>query len=240
VVFLQNFLFYFALFFIYSVIGFVVETLYVMITSKDKKIVDRGFLIGPYLPIYGFGAIIMALYLSQYKDNAITVFLLGLIICSVLEYLTSYIMELLFKTRWWDYSNNKFNLNGRICGFNSILFGLGGILIIYFLDPLIVNLLSKIPTNIFNAVFVFCFIIFISDFIISINVINDFKKTLTSIDLKKDSTIEFSKAVKDKIVKNHMILQKRLFDAFPDIIYNKINDIKDDIKEFIDKYDKGN
>ena len=108
------------------------ETIFVGI--QKKRIVDRGFLIGPYCPIYGVGALVMIFYLTQYKDNILTVFILGVVICSLLEYFTSYVMEKLFKTRWWDYSNNKFNLNGRICGFNSLLFGIAGVLVIYFVQ----------------------------------------------------------------------------------------------------------
>lgn len=114
-------LFYIACFEIYSVIGWCLETTLVFINTKN--FINRGFLIGPYCPIYGFGAVLMILYLTQYRDNILTVFILGAVTCSVLEYLTSYFMELLFKTRWWDYSNHKFNLNGRICGQNSLLFG---------------------------------------------------------------------------------------------------------------------
>ena len=127
-----TYLFYFI---IYSIIGWIVETSYVYISTK--KFVDRGFLVGPYCPIYGSGAVLMILYLTQYKDNILTVFILSTVICSILEYLTSYIMEVLFKTRWWDYSTQKFNLNGRICGKNSLLFGLAGILVIYIIHPVI-------------------------------------------------------------------------------------------------------
>ena len=241
---MKTFLFYFAYFFLYSVIGWIFETCFVMLKSKDKKFVDRGFLVGPYCPIYGCGALIMIFYLTQYKDNALTVFILSLVICSILEYVTSYIMEKLFKTRWWDYSNYKFNLNGRICGQNSLLFGLGGIIVIYIAHPVMIKLLNRIPTNIFCAISAFVLVLFIADFILSMNVINSFKKTLTSIDLKKDSTLEFAKAVREKIISNHTILQKRLLDAFPDIIVDKLldikNDIKEELKEFIDKYDDKN
>ena len=108
----------------------------------EKKIIDRGFLIGPYCPIYGCGTLGMILYLEQYKDNIITVFFLAVIICSILEYLTSYLMEKIFNARWWDYSDEKFNLNGRICGKNALLFGLGGVIIIYIAHPLLKNIMN--------------------------------------------------------------------------------------------------
>ena len=208
-----------------------------MITRKTKKFVNRGFLIGPYCPIYGYGAIIMILYLTQYKNNIITVFILGLVVCSILEYITSYLMEILFKTRWWDYSKNKFNLNGRICGKNCILFGLGGIAVIYIVQPILEKILTKIPNNIFIFISIIALIGYIFDTIFSLNGIKHFKKTLTTIDLKKDSTQEFTKAVKESISKNNKIFEKRLMNAFPNINIKKLANIKEEIKDFIAKLD---
>ena len=146
---MENFLFYFFLFFLYSVLGWIVETSYVAVI--DKKIVNRGFLIGPYLPIYGLSSIIMILYLSQYKENPLTVFLLAIFVCSFLEYITSYLMEKIFKARWWDYSNLKFNLNGRVCLRNSTLFGILGLLLIYIVNPLLIKLIINMnKTFLFN------------------------------------------------------------------------------------------
>lgn len=225
------FLLYFAYFLIYSIIGWLVETIMVMI--RTKKFVDRGFLIGPYCPIYGFGSILMILYLTQYKNNILTVFILGVVICSILEYITSYLMEVLFKTRWWDYSDHNFNLNGRIYGQNCLLFGLGGIIVIYAIQPILIKLLNIIPNNLFITITIIILTFFIIDIIISLNVINKFKKTLTSNDLKRDSTQEFAKAVKETISNNHKILEQRLMNAFPNINFDKLANIKEDIKEEI-------
>lgn len=225
---------WFLFFFIYSILGWAIETTLVM--YKTKKFVDRGFLIGPYIPIYGFGSILMILYLTQYKDNIITVFLLGVIICSILEYLTSYIMEVLFKTRWWDYSNEKFNLNGRICGKNCLLFGLGGIIIIYLIQPILEKIIKLIPNIIFIPLTIILISIFIIDLIISLNVINKFKNTLSDKDLKKDSTIEFSNAVGEFLTNNHKVLEKRLYQAFPNINLDKFIEIKNDIKEELEEF----
>lgn len=225
---------WFLFFFIYSILGWAIETTLVM--YQTKKFVDRGFLIGPYIPIYGFGSILMILYLTQYKDNIITVFLLGVIICSILEYLTSYIMEVLFKTRWWDYSNEKFNLNGRICGKNCLLFGLGGIIIIYLIQPILEKIIRLIPNIIFIPLTIILISIFIIDLIISLNVINKFKNTLSDKDLKKDSTIEFSNAVGEFLTNNHKVLEKRLYQAFPNINLDKFIEIKNDIKEELEEF----
>lgn len=233
---LYTFINYFFLFFLYSIIGWISETTYVAI--QEKKLVDRGFLIGPYCPIYGFGAIIMILYLTQYKNNILTVFILAMVLCSILEYFTSYIMEKLFKTRWWDYSDKKFNLNGRICGLNSLLFGIGGIIVIYLIQPLLDIIILNMNKNILSIISFICFIIYITDTIISCNVANKFKNTIINLNVKQDSTEEFSILVRNTLKENKKIFQSRLYKAFPNINFNKLlelkNDITEDIKEFTD------
>lgn len=228
---LSIFLDYFFLFFIYSVIGWMMETIFVGI--QKRKLVDRGFLIGPYCPIYGFGALVMILYLTQYKDNVLTVFILGVVICSLLEYITSYVMEKLFKTRWWDYSNKKFNLNGRICGFNSLLFGIAGVLVIYFLQPSLDLFLSRLNYTFLIIINVICFVLFFVDMIISLRVANKFKNTIKGINCKKDSTEEFSRLVRETIINNNKILQQRLYFAFPGIDLKRLRDLKDNISSDI-------
>ena len=118
---------YIMLFFIYSLAGWLIEM--IPATIREKKFVDRGFLVGPYCPIYGCGVILITLLLQKYADDVVVTFFLSVIICGTLEYLTSYIMEKIFKARWWDYSNNKFNINGRICLETLVPFGIGGVLV---------------------------------------------------------------------------------------------------------------
>ena len=212
---MNQFLSYFCIFFTYSVIGWILES--ILVSIKENKIINRGFLIGPYCPIYGTGALGMILYLEQYKNNIVTVFFLAVTLCSILEYVTSYLMEKLFKTRWWDYSKEKFNLNGRICGKNACIFGIGGILLIYIVHPLLKNILKSINPTILLIIIIICLILFTIDTIISLNIVNKFKNTVNSIDLKKDSTQEFTKLVKETIINNNKILQRRLLNAFPNI-----------------------
>ena len=130
----MNIKLYFILYIIYSFIGWVIE---VIATSKDNKgFVNRGFLIGPYCPIYGTCALLMILILPN-QENIFLLFLMSLLICSISEYLTSYVMEKLFKARWWDYSSRRFNLNGRICLKISLGFGLLGVILVRYVNPFI-------------------------------------------------------------------------------------------------------
>jgi len=212
---MENFLFYFFLFFLYSVLGWIVETSYVAVI--DKKIVNRGFLIGPYLPIYGLSSIIMILYLSQYKENPLTVFLLAIFVCSFLEYITSYLMEKIFKARWWDYSNLKFNLNGRVCLRNSTLFGILGLLLIYIVNPLLIKLIINMNETWLLIIIITCLIIFIIDFIISFNVIMKIKHNFD--ELKLDATVEIRKLIDTKLKRKY--LNNRIFNAFPRIKFER-------------------
>jgi len=201
---MEKFALYFMLFITYSFIGWIIEMLNEIIFYK--KVVNRGFLIGPYCPIYGCGALIMILFLNDTSDLLGT-FLKIVVICALLEYITSYLMEKIFKTRWWDYSNKKYNINGRICLETMILFGIGGCLLLYIINPFLIELYSSLPKMILFILSIILFIIFITDEILSFNIINNFKNTVI---LKKDSTEEVSKKVRQ-------VLKKRLMDAFPNI-----------------------
>mgnify|MGYP004625761281 CR=1 FL=1 len=232
---MKLFFYYFMIFFTYSVIGWIVESLFVSLQSKPIHFINRGFLVGPYCPIYGYGSLGMILYLEQYKNNLVTVFLLSVIICTILEYVTSYIMEKLFKTRLWDYSKKKFNLNGRVCGENALLFGLGGVIIVYVVHPLLNGVLNQLDGTILLMIEIILFVIFLTDTIVSFNIMNRFKKTISNIDMRKDSTLEFKKMVSDKMNEGHKIFQERLLKAFPNIDLNPFNAISKELKGLLKK-----
>ncbi len=214
---MEVFLFNFLIFYIYSILGWISEVIYGFIF--EKKFINRGFLIGPICPIYGFGAIAMMIYLTQYKENPLTVFIMGAVICTILEYITSYLMEKLFKARWWDYSNYKFNINGRVCLYLSCLFGLGGVITVCFINPIIINLVNLIPNTIMLIISSILFILFLLDVITSFNIINKVK--LTAQNVAKDYTEEINKKVSE-ILKNKLF-QNRILKAFPKFNFNFIN-----------------
>ena len=238
---ISSILYYFLIFFIYSVLGWIIESAYVSINGK--KIVNRGFLIGPYCPIYGIGSLIIILYLNQYRDNFITVFILCIAVCTILEYFTSYIMEKIFKARWGDYSDRKFNLNGRVCGENAILFGLGGLVIVYLVHPIVNVLLKNIDKSILTIIAIVFLIIFIIDIILSFNMVKKLKDSLGEMNIRKDSTQELKNLMFDTINNNINskklnlnLLQKRIIKAFPNFDFVKfINSNKKGIKRFIRK-----
>ena len=209
---MQTFLYYFFIFILYSILGWCIEMISCYLYTK--KLVNRGFLIGPYCPIYGTAALLMILCLSKYQDDLFALFIMSAFISSALEYMTSYLMEKIFKARWWDYSKRKFNINGRICLLNSLSFGILGIILIAYVYPFIQTLIAKIPTNYFNIITICLFITFLVDFIVSFKIIINLKHSLQS--LKKDSTGEISKKVREKISESSKLVH-RVLDAFPNL-----------------------
>jgi uncharacterized membrane protein len=161
----------------------------------SKKWVNRGFLIGPVCPIYGYGCLIITVLLKRYLDDPIVLFVMAVVLCCILEYFTSYLMEKLFKARWWDYSDRKFNLNGRICLENAFLFGVLGLLLSYLINPFVVKNLGFVPTTIFNICALVLLVVFLVDNVISLKIISGFAKVAKTI--KKDSTEEITKKVKE-------------------------------------------
>lgn len=202
--------YYFILFIIYSFLGWLMEITLTLILKR--KFVDRGFLIGPYCPIYGFGALLIMDLLENYTDNWLVLFILAMVICMILEYLTSYLMEVIFKARWWDYSNKKFNINGRICLETTIPFGLGALLLAYVLHPFFSSLIMNINDTILLVIATFIFALFLVDLIVSFNVISKFKNA--EIKIKRDDTEEITRKVREYLL-NHSKLTKRLVNAFP-------------------------
>ncbi len=131
-------------FFIYSIYGWIYETIFCSIQSG--YFVERGFFYGPYLPIYGFGALFVIILLHR-RMTRLQQFLLSLIVTTALEYATSYILEVIFHKTWWDYTNYYFQLNGRICLLAALLFGVLGVLLINYVHPFVKKRTDKITRH---------------------------------------------------------------------------------------------
>ena len=127
----------------YSFLGWIAEVSYVLV--RERSLQNRGFLTGPFVPIYGFGAIALILLVLPYINNPFLVLLASVAITSTLEFFTHLVLDAVFHIKLWDYSDRRFNLHGRICLENSLLFGTLGLLLIYVLHPAIVRMLMAIP-----------------------------------------------------------------------------------------------
>ena len=210
---------HFLLFIFYSFVGWVLEEVHESI--RERKLVNRGFLVGPICPIYGFASIVITNYISRYKEDFIVMFILSVVLCGILEYLTSLLLEKIFKVRWWDYSDMKFNIDGRVTLINLILFGVAASVTNYFVHPHVVSFLESLPNTVIMVLAIIIFIIGFIDTLFSVNIISRVSRTVTKISkriINRDSTYEIkakvSKVLKDKI------FSRRLFDAFPNFKIN--------------------
>lgn len=218
---------YFFLFIIYSFCGWAIETTGEAI--KSKKFVNRGFLIGPICPIYGFGATLINIFLSNYANDIFAVFGLSMILCGTLEYFTSWVMEKIFNARWWDYSNVKLNINGRVCLEIIALFGIAGVFITRFMNPFLVEKISYIPQDILNVIFSIFVTILIIDTIVSFNVMNKIKQISANATKEfKDNTEEISRKIRSIIMEKSMPY-RRVMEAFPHAFADRVKKGKEKI-----------
>ncbi len=238
-------------FLIYSIAGWILESIYRSII--EKKIINSGFLNGPACPIYGVGAVIMLLFLSKFKDNIILLFIINFLVLSTWEYLVGVALEKIFKTKYWDYSDNKFNIHGRVCLFNSVCWGILGVIFIHFIHPFVVWALQQVNPGILKVTFIFISIVFVFDTIISVIKVKGLKGALEyiekineqikekieeikSLDKKENSkaleikanlqeTIKKLKKKKNRILRNLYRHVYRLKRAFPAIETKEVSEI---------------
>lgn len=165
---MPRFCFIFLLLMVYSFLGWCGEMVYCSIGQR-KLCEKRGFLNGPLCPIYGHGALIVLLCLNGGCENPLLTFLLGAILTSIVEYVTSFGMEKLFHMRWWDYSRYKFHINGRICLLNSTLFGLASVFLCHFANPPIAAWLTGLfASGVGVPLAIVLLLIYLTDIVLSV------------------------------------------------------------------------
>lgn len=222
------------IFYFYSFMGWLMEICLTLV--QERKFINRGFLIGPICPIYGIGCVLILLLLNKYHGEPVTLFFMAIIICSILEYTTSYLMEKIFKNRWWDYSNFKYNINGRICLETMIPFGFLSLVMYYGINPFLISTFSSIPLTILKYSVIAMICITFLDIIFSFNVILNLKNISNS--LRCDSTEVITKKVKE-VLMNKNFLYRRLVKSFPDMkVFNKMSILKDRLIQDKDKLKK--
>ena len=167
------------LFFFYCFCGWVWESCFVSL--GQRRWVNRGFLHGPILPIYGSGAIIILFVTLPVEENLWLVYLLGTAAATLLEYVTGAVMERLFTVRYWDYSNRPFNLHGYICLRSTIAWGFFSILLVRFLHPPVGRLLTRIPSFLVDPLALVLTIAFTVDVVRSVQAALDLKEALKKL-----------------------------------------------------------
>lgn len=231
-----SFLKLFLIFLVLSFIGYICEIIYCSYLAK--KFVNRGFLFGPVCPIYGIGGLLIIWLLADYRPYPLLVFLLGVFITAVVEYYTSYLFEKVFNNKWWDYSDKKYNINGRVCLENCVLFGIGALLGIYVFDPLFTYLINKIPDNLIIIIGTTSLILLIIDLIYSVRIAYNLRTKLIVAEKLKQEKIKLIPAMLEKRYKTQIMklknMRNRLLKNYP-IFTNNLHKELDFISKVIDK-----
>ncbi|MFQ9822020.1 MAG: putative ABC transporter permease [Clostridia bacterium] len=177
-------------FIIYSFLGWIMES--IVRSVSEKKIINTGFLKGPVCPIYGIGAIIMLLFLERYQNKPILLFFIAIIVLTTWEYLVGVLLEKIFHTKYWDYSEQKFNFQGRICLVNSICWGILGVIFVKYIHPFVKDLVFKVDIRLLHYIISIIAIVLLADLIVTIIKVKNIKMTLKKVE-------EINKEIKAKL-----------------------------------------
>ena len=169
---------YFLWFLFYSFVGWMYES--ILVSCQQHRLVNRGFLNGPLCPIYGTCAILGVAILGN-VHNPITIFLISMVGATILEYTTSWVMEQLFHARWWDYSNFRFNLQGRVCLLGALIFGLGGVGVVLGSQPYVERVTDMIPLPMLHTLVTVLALITIIDLAVTVTGMLEFEQVLDSV-----------------------------------------------------------
>lgn len=200
------------IFFVYSFIGWCGEA--AMAAVHRRKFVNRGFVSGPICPVYGAGAAAVAVFLPELKDQLFFLFLGGMIVTTFVEYLTGRLLELIFHRKWWDYSDQRFNLDGYVCLKNSVVWGICSVLMICFFDPLLCRLLVLIPRLAGDILLWILGVLLVIDAVGSGVAVLGLKKKQSRITQITEELHKTSKLLENALTTR---IQKRMIKAFPNI-----------------------
>ncbi len=204
-------------FFIFGFAGWCMEV--ILKYRQYHRFINRGFLTGPILPIYGFGVILITVVvgnLASVESGVVTTFAMSFVICGLVEYLTSFVLEKIFHARWWDYSQKPMNLHGRVWIGNLVLFGLAGVAIIHVVNPVLFPALDSLPLNARKVTAVALLAVLAADYVISYFVLKLVKVSVDSSEA--DNTEEISKEVR-QLLTNKSYFYSRFADAYPEVVY---------------------
>ena len=195
------------IFIIYAILGWCMEVVNEAFISK--KFVNRGFLNGPYCPIYGFGIVAVVELLQPYKENILILFLGSIVLTTILEFITGYILEKVFHRKWWDYDNEPINLGGYICIRTSLIWGLACVFIIAILQPRIIGFISIVPLGMGHIILIAMIVILLIDFIVTVITLFKYKKIILTLENIREQIKSLSSLVGKNISDNTTLLIKK-------------------------------
>ena len=225
----QNFYELVWIFIIYAFIGWCTEVSYAALDTG--KFVNRGFLNGPYCPIYGCGVVIVVAILTPLKENLLILFAGSFLLTSVLEYITGYILEKVFHNKWWDYSDKPFNIKGYVCLKFSIYWGLACTFIMDIIHPIIYAAIRFIPFVLGVVLLSIIMCVFAADCIITVTTILKFNKRLKVMDEMAASIHRLSDEIGENIYENvtDVIEKSAKFQETHMELMDKISETKENI-----------
>lgn len=195
-------------FIIYSFLGWCIEVCYA--TLNSGKFVNRGFLNGPYCPIYGLGATGIIYFLSPFKEYPLFLFVASASLTTVLEFITGYILEKIFHCKWWDYSNVPFNIKGYVCLKFTIIWGLACILLVNVLHPIVDNSIRHTPPIIGRTLMYISFSTMLADFIVTVKTILKLNIKLRNLEEITKDAHHFSDSFGNKLSEHFLTTQEKL------------------------------
>lgn len=210
-------------FYFYCFCGWCFESTYVSI--KEKKLTNRGFIRGPFLPIYGSGATMMLVVSGPFRHSIVLTYLAGCVGATVLEYVTAVIMEALFKMRYWDYSNRKFNFQGRICLSSTLVWGFFTIAMTGFVHVYVEKLMLLIPGQILKGVMLLLTAGIFTDFVLAFKTAADLRVVLAKMQFVKEELIGIQKRLDALISHTGEGLMNRR-EAFTDSVKEELTVLK--------------
>ncbi|RCX17620.1 putative membrane protein [Anaerobacterium chartisolvens] len=234
----------------YALVGWCIETIYVSIL--EKRFVNRGFLNGPFCPVYGFGFLIVIAMLTPIKQNLPVLFIGSIVLTSALEYLTGFALEKIFNHTWWDYSHKAFNLKGRICLSNSLIWGILSVVTLHFLHPQIKRLIGLIDPRYHIIIIASLSAYFAADAAFSVisvvglnlklkqlhYISSDIKESLKRLkESTSEKTAELEAAVLElksryeELLDRRNISHSRLINAFPSLKSRRFGSMLEEIKD---------
>lgn len=225
---------YVLLFFFYSAAGWCLESLYCSI--GEKRFVNRGFMTGPLCPIYGTAALVIVILIyNPFKENPLAVFLLGIILCDIVEYITSYVMEKLFNARWWDYTYEFMNIGGRICLKHTLYWGIISIIFVKTIHPSVDNLYDKIDGPHMKYVLFTVLAVFTVDLINAVRKASDIRKLQSKINSLTKSLSEELSIIKSTLEDRYAVIQKVVIKQTDKITQLKyqLDDLAEDVERFL-------
>lgn len=240
-------------FYVYCFFGWIFESTFVSV--KNRKLTNRGFMHGPFLPLYGSGAILALFVTIPVRDNYVLMYIFGAVAATILEYVTGVVMEMLFKVRYWDYSNQKFNFQGHICLTSTIAWGFLVIFLVKVVHQPIERLVMSLHGYLYEVLLFGITIYFVSDLTLSFREAIELRDMLVYVEKARAEMDKLKKRVdvviavaddeigekinfyKKRLSGYDVKVVKRLFEAHPTVMSVKFTDSLSELKELFKNND---